>query len=359
MTGGDATSQSGNTTPRIDPLSPFYLGSGDLPNLKLSTVLLNTYNYDDWSRSMRMTLKSRRKFGFCDRTVEKPTDNFLLGQWEVIHCTIVSWLRATIDPSVLESVPYVEDAAAMWGDLAERFAVVDGTSIHTLKSDLSDCRQKKGMSVTEYYGKLKSIWDAISIHEPPFACKCGKCTCDIATKAIKRLDNERLHQFFMGLDRSLYGPIRNQQFQLVPLPSLNRGYHVVLQAERLLLSDSPSPDVNEVSAFAVSGPSRTPADWKALREREKSERRKIFCTHCQVNGHDIKSCFIRLNKFPDWWGSRPRTLAELRSRKGMSPVRVQPIARWLGFWGRLSRRRRGSCQCPSISILGPVIGTVP
>ncbi|XP_074266103.1 uncharacterized protein LOC141588566 [Silene latifolia] len=204
MTNGEDASQSGtlshisqpgNSTPRIDPLSPFFLGSGDLPNFKLSNVLLNNYNYDDWSRSMRMALKSRRKFGFCDGTVKKPTDAFLLGQWEVVHCTIVFWLRATIDPSVLESVPYVEDATAMWGDLAERFVVVDGTSIHSLKSALGECRQKKGMSVTEYYGKLKSLWDAITIHEPPFACECGKCTCDIDAKAIKRLDNERLHHF--------------------------------------------------------------------------------------------------------------------------------------------------------------------
>ncbi|XP_074302984.1 uncharacterized protein LOC141637318 [Silene latifolia] len=263
---------------------------------------------------MRMSLKSRRKFGFCDGTVKKPTDEFLLGQWEVVHCTIVSWLRATIDPSVLESVPYVEDASVMWNDLAERFAVVDGTSIHNLKTELGECRQKKGMSVTQDYGKLKSLWDAISVHEPPFACECGKCTCEISAKAIKRLDNERLHQFFMGLDRSLYGPLRNQQFQLDPLPSLNRGYHAALQAERLLQDDAPA-DVTDVVAFAVPGVSRTPAEWKALREKEKAERRKLFCSHCDIYGHDLNSCFIKSGNFPDWWGSRPRTLAELRRGK--------------------------------------------
>ncbi|XP_074284145.1 uncharacterized protein LOC141608700 [Silene latifolia] len=228
-----------------------------------------------------MALKSRRKFGFCDGSIKKPTDDFLLGQWEVVHCTIVSWFRATIDTTVLESVPYVEDATAMWSDLEERFAVVDGTSIHSLKTELGECRQKKGMSVTEYYGKLKSLWDALSIHEPPFACECGKCTCDIAGKAVKRLDNERLHQFFMGLDRSLYGTLRNQQFQLVPLPSLNRGYHATLQAERLLL-DETSPDVSDIVAYATPGSSsRTPDELKKVREKEKAECRKLYCSHCE------------------------------------------------------------------------------
>ncbi|XP_074298861.1 uncharacterized protein LOC141629822 [Silene latifolia] len=311
MSGGGTINTDDNSVQKIDPLSPYYLGSGDLPSVKLSTVLLNNLNYDDWSCSMRMALKSRRKFGFCDGTVKKPTDAFYLGQWEVVHCTVVSWLRATIDSSVLESIPYVEDASVMWSDLAERFAVVDGTSVHNLKTELSECRQTKGMSVTQYYGKLKSLWDALSHHEPPFACQCGKCTCDISAQATKRLDNERLHQFFMGLDRSLYGCLRNQQFQLVPLPTLNRGYHAALQAERLLQDEIPA-DATNVVAFAVSGPSRTSAEWKELRDNEKAERRKLYCPHCEIYGHDIKSCFIKSGKFPDWWGSRPRTLAELR-----------------------------------------------
>ncbi|XP_074303020.1 uncharacterized protein LOC141637440 [Silene latifolia] len=187
-----------------------------------------------------MSLKSHRKFGFCDGSIPhpKPTDKFMLEQWEVVHCTIVQWLRNTIDPSVLESVPYVEDVAILWKDLEERFAVVDGTSIHSLKTELAECKQLKGMSVTSYYGKIKSLWDALAIYEPPFACKCGRCTCDIASQAVKRLDNERLHQFFMGLDSTLYGNLRNQQFQLDPLPTLNRGYHAALQAERLLLGSA-------------------------------------------------------------------------------------------------------------------------
>ncbi|XP_074278529.1 uncharacterized protein LOC141602114 [Silene latifolia] len=251
-----------SSTPKIDPLSPYFLGSGDIPGIKISQVQLTNLNYDDWSRSMRMSLKSRRKFGFCDGSIKKPTDAFLLGQWEVVNCTIVQWLRNTIAPSILESVPYVEDAAAVWADLEEQFAVVDGTAIHNLKTDLGNCKQTKGMSVTQYYGKLKSLWDAILVHEPLFTCECGKCTCNIASKAITRLDNERLHQFFMGLDNTLYGNLRNQQFQLTPLPTVNRAYHAALQAERLL-APAVTPETPDIMAFAMPGAARPPIDWKA------------------------------------------------------------------------------------------------
>ncbi|XP_074315656.1 uncharacterized protein LOC141651862 [Silene latifolia] len=200
-------------------------------------------------------------------------------------------------------------------DLQERFAMVDGTSIHSLKTELGNCKQTKVMSVTAYYGKLKSLWDALAVHEPPFACKCGRCLCEIAPQAIKRLDNERLHQFFIGLDSTLYGTLRNQQFQLDPLPTLNRGNHAAVQVERLLGPASVQPNTPDIVAFAAPGVLRTPTDWKAIHEKEKLERRKLFRTHCTVHSHDITSCFIKQNKFPDWWGSRPRTLAELHSGK--------------------------------------------
>ncbi|XP_074265490.1 uncharacterized protein LOC141587925 [Silene latifolia] len=108
----------------------------------------------------------------------------------------------------MSSVPYVEDAMTLWKELEERFAVVDGMSIHSLKTELRNCKQLKGAS-------------------------------------------------------------------------------------------------------------RTPAEWKALREAKKNERRKLFCTHCIVNGYEISACFIKQNKFPNWWGSRSRTLAELYRKRGV------------------------------------------
>ncbi|XP_074306524.1 uncharacterized protein LOC141641774 [Silene latifolia] len=280
-------------TPKIDSTSPYYIGSNGVPEAKISNVVLRRDNYDDWRNSMRMSLKSRRKFGFIDGSIKKPTDPFYLENWEVVHCTLVQWIRNTIDPSLHDTISYVEDASVLWNDLAEQFSVVDGTVIHNLKTQLHNCVQTKGMDVTTYYGKLKVIWDSLVVHEPPFACHCGGCKCNIGPDATKRLDNERLHQFFMGLDSSLYGNIRSQQLQLDPLPSLARAYHAVLQEERLRAPSQTVVDAGDVAAFA------TP-------------RQPLFCQFCDTRGHEPSACYIKLNRFPDWWGDRPRTLADLR-----------------------------------------------
>ncbi|XP_074266818.1 uncharacterized protein LOC141590106 [Silene latifolia] len=239
--------------PKIDPLSPFSLANQEGPGQSITHVKLRSDNYDEWSRSMRRSLKSRRKFGFCDGSIKKPTDDFMLGQWEVVHCTVVQWILNSIDPSILDSVSDPEDARVLWLELADQYAVVDGAKIHNLKTQLHECRQTKGMSVTTYYGNLKTLWDALVAQEPPFSCNTAGCDCGVTKAALARQDTERLHQFLMGLDKSLYGPIRNHQLALDPLPSLSRVYHAVLQEERLLAAPIATPEVSDVMAFSVRG----------------------------------------------------------------------------------------------------------
>ncbi|XP_074306643.1 uncharacterized protein LOC141641898 [Silene latifolia] len=207
-----------------------------------------------------------------------------------------------IDSSLLPVIPYGEDAAALWAELKDRFSVVDGALIHSIKTQLKNCIQTKGMDVTTYFGKLQSLWDALLIHEPIFACKCGACKCDIGKDAAQRLDNERLHQFFMGLDNTLYGNIRSQQLQLDPLPSLSRAYHVVLQEERL------------------------------RREKERGERhQKLICSHCELRGHDVAGCFFKSQRFPEWWGDRPRTIAEYKQYRAARRSGSAPAGSGRGF----------------------------
>ncbi|XP_074266613.1 uncharacterized protein LOC141589892 [Silene latifolia] len=184
------------------------------------------------------------------------------------------------------------------------------------------------MSVTTYFGNLKILWDALAAHEPPFACKCGGCKCGIAKDALAHQDSERLHKFLMGLDSSIYANLRSNQLALDPLPSLNRVYHIVLQEERLRVGPSVVAEPTDVMAFSVRRePSSSTPHWRALREAERQERRKLQCAHCNAFRHKVQDCFIKSQKFPDWWGDRPRTLDEMRTKSRMgSSSRTQARA---------------------------------
>ncbi|KAK9678211.1 hypothetical protein RND81_11G196400 [Saponaria officinalis] len=252
-----------NEPSTVDPMSPYYLGGQDGPGAIITHVKLRSDNYEEWSRSLRMSLKSRRKFGFCDGTITKPTDKSALENWEVVNCTIVQWIMNTIDPTLKDNISYFEEAQPLWNDLKDRFAVVDGSKIHSLKTQIANCKQTKG-------------WRA----PPPVS---------------------------HGLDDSLYGTVRSQQLLLDPLPTLNRAYHVVLQEERLRGVVSTHEDPSNFMAFAVKSEHRlkSKSEWRDTREREKQEKLKLYCTHCNTRGHDVRNCFI-LNGYPEWWGDRPR-----------------------------------------------------
>ncbi|XP_074301437.1 uncharacterized protein LOC141632825 [Silene latifolia] len=256
---------------------------------------------------------------FCDGSIAKPTDDIMLSQWEVVHCTVVQWIMNSIDPSLRDSVSDTEDARLLWTELEDRYAVVDGARRHALKTQLHECRQAKGMSVTTYYGNLKALWDALATHEPPFSCTTSGCTCGVTKNALAPQDSERLHQFLMGLDKSLYGPIRNHQLALDPLPTLNRVYHAVLQEERLLVGATAIPESSDVMALAVrpasSASTSSVPDSRILRDAERQERRKLTCSHCKASGHEVNDCFIKIQNFPGWWGSRPCTLEEMQSKQ--------------------------------------------
>ncbi|XP_074306310.1 uncharacterized protein LOC141641553 [Silene latifolia] len=225
----------------------------------------------------------------------------------------------SIDSSIKGSISYFEDARLLLDDLAERFSTVDGSKIHSLKSQLHDCSQSPGMTVTSYFGQLKALWDALACHEPPFACTCGRCSCDISKSALARQDSERLHKFLMGLDRAHYGNLRSQLLSIDPLPSINRAFQLALQEERLFssgtgVSKTESHDAIFVVRDAPSAASSSSTDWRVLRDKERQERKKLVCSHCTGSGHEVVSCFIKSGKFPDWWGDRPRTVEEVCAR---------------------------------------------
>lgn len=95
---------------KIDTTSPYYLGSGDNPGNTITHIQLRGDNYDEWARSIRLSLRARRKFGFVDGTITKPKDANKLEDWITVQSMIVSWIMRSIESTVASSISYYEDA---------------------------------------------------------------------------------------------------------------------------------------------------------------------------------------------------------------------------------------------------------
>ncbi|XP_074298033.1 uncharacterized protein LOC141628838 [Silene latifolia] len=115
----------------------------------------------------------------------------------------------------------------VWKELRERYAGGNAPRVHQLKSELCECKQKKDQSVVQYYTNLITIWDELASYS-----KVPPCTCGTASEILKEREEEKVHQFLMGLDTSLYGDIRSNLLMDDEITSLSRAYALVLREER-------------------------------------------------------------------------------------------------------------------------------
>jgi len=58
------------------------------------------------------------------------------------------------------------------------------------------------LSVADYFANLKALWDELCNYQV-----IGKCTCGAGRDISKHLEDEKIHQFLMGLDSDLYGTV--------------------------------------------------------------------------------------------------------------------------------------------------------
>ncbi|XP_074297286.1 uncharacterized protein LOC141627989 [Silene latifolia] len=264
---GDAVISTANPPPHPNPtMSPFHLGNQDNPGNTITHVQLHGENYDEWARSIRLAVKARRKFGFVDGTIAKPTEN--LDDWSTIHSMIVSWIMNTVEPSLRTTISYYEDAALLCKDLKDRFCVVNG------------------------------IRDYIANHEQLRSCDCGNCTCNLGPKFGAFKENKRLHKFLSGLDNSYYATLRSNLLNTSVLPSVNHAYQAAIQ-EKMIRTNGASTTAEDTEVLAFQVQSDFKPKGKSVDNSDK------YCTHCTRNGHDESMCFL-IHGYPDWWGDRPR-----------------------------------------------------
>ena len=281
---GDKSSDQGKRV-----FSPYDLNSNDNPGNIITQVQLRGENYEEWARAMRTSLRARRKWGFVEGTVGQPKKGTTeLEDWWTVQSMLVSWILNTIEPSLRSTISYVENAKDLWNDIRERFSIANGPRIHQLKTELADCKQG-GMTIVAYYSKLKTLWDELANYEQIQVCTCGGCTCNISTKLEKRREEEKVHQFLMGLDDAIYGTVRSSLLTYDPLPSLNRVYSTIIQEERVRTITRAKEERGEIVGFMAQAKGRG---------RGEAKDKSHICTNCNRAGHDANNCFLPVDRIP-------------------------------------------------------------
>ncbi|KAF7823637.1 retroelement pol polyprotein-like [Senna tora] len=232
------------------------LTNADQPGVALVTSPLIGSNYIAWSIAFRTALEAKRKIGFINGTLPKPTDSTEYEIWKPID------------------------------SMREMVTTEQGTD-----------------TIIKYWNRLHRWWDEWARLSPSPRCHCGKCTCEVNKRLEEKESSSRLMQFLMGLNQS-FDALRGQILNLDPMPAVNRAYNMAIQLER-------QREVNLTYGGSIAGTSTQEGSEMVMamkgtrnegyRRREtKEEKYSKYCEHCHMNGHLKEACF-KLQGYPEWY----------------------------------------------------------
>ncbi|XP_074341951.1 uncharacterized protein LOC141679348 [Apium graveolens] len=273
-----------------DMLNPLFLHPSDNANSIQVEKLQGSSDYRSWSRSMEINLASKRKLGFVNGTVTKPTDdNTKAEMWEACNNMVIALITGNVSPTVRQSIMFMTNAFEMWKNLEKRFMLTNGSRKYKLCKDLYEVRQHTA-SVNEYYTTMKILWEELDSMNllPPILCLTDEIKTFLSKVELQK-EEARLFQFLNGLNEA-YGPQRSQLLMITPLPTVEQVVAVIQQeeAQRSLLS-AITPDVELSALYSKSPQSPSP----------QYVNKPVTCTACNVKGHTREKCWTVIG-FPKW-----------------------------------------------------------
>ncbi|KAG7551787.1 Reverse transcriptase RNA-dependent DNA polymerase [Arabidopsis thaliana x Arabidopsis arenosa] len=313
-------------------ITPYSLFSGDNPGSMISSVQLTGENYAEWATEMLNALKAKRKLGFIDGSIKKPTAaGSEMESWTTVNSMVIGWLRTSIIPRVRSTVSFMSDAAELWESLKKRFSVGNKVRTHQIVCQLAACRQD-GQSVIEYYGRLVVLWDELYSYRP-----LPVCTCGASDTFAKEREDEKVHHFVMGLDESRFGNVICAIVDAGPMPDLAQAYAKVIREEQRLAASKKKEQQQEAIGFVARREESSPvaSDVSGFATRfspsggRGSGRAALVCSNCGRTGHEKEFCW-QIVGYPEWWTDRNKSGGGRGSNRGRG-TSSGPSGRGRGF----------------------------
>ncbi|XP_020221466.1 uncharacterized protein LOC109804103 [Cajanus cajan] len=225
---------SGEADPSLNVHSFLYLHPNENPAMALVSPSLDSTNYHSWSRSMLTALSAKNKLEFIDGSVPQPLpSDRSYGAWKRCNNMVVSWLVHSVSSSIRQSILWMDQAEVIWRDLKSRYSQGDLFRISDLQFEASSIKQGD-LSVTDFFTKLRIIWDELENFRPDPICTCTiKCTCKVSSIIAHRKLEDQAMQFLRGLNDP-YANVRSHVLLMDPLPPLTNFFPYVAQHEHQL-----------------------------------------------------------------------------------------------------------------------------
>ncbi|XP_021852608.2 uncharacterized protein [Spinacia oleracea] len=221
--------------PSQNPNSAYYLSNSDLNTTKLVNIEFEGEgkSFSDWRRSMMIALSARNKLCFVDGSLNQLAANSTnYRMWIRCNDLVISWILASLEPSVARSVLCLKTARAIWLDLEERYYCREsGPQLFYVQQQLGELTQGDDEEVASFFTKIKLLWDQLDGLEPLPFCVCIGCSCTLTQKLLKTQQNQILFQFLMKLNQK-HEHTKSTILMMNPSPTISKAYGLLLQEEQ-------------------------------------------------------------------------------------------------------------------------------
>ncbi|XP_019184520.1 PREDICTED: uncharacterized protein LOC109179481 [Ipomoea nil] len=289
---------------------PMYLHITENPNLVLVSPLLSEVNYASWSRSMKIALEVKNKYGFVDGSIASPGESDpKYAIWKRCNNIVCSWIFKSINPTIAEGVLYFEIAADIWSVLKKRYSQVDAHRITELQNEIYRCSQGN-LSINEYFTKSNALWVQMNAMRPIPKCEClPRCSCTLMSKIQKEKEEDQIIRFLERLNDE-YENVKSGILVMDPIPTMEKVLNMSLKMERKLKGSVSSRNLELVQANTVQNAQGDFAEEQAVVAASTSYNKKKFnnnsgknvpkCTFCGMLGHTVEKCYKK-HGFPPGW----------------------------------------------------------
>ncbi|XP_033146256.1 uncharacterized protein LOC117133652 [Brassica rapa] len=273
--------------------NPLYVHNADHAGISLvSEKLTGLGNFNSWRRSMLLALGARNKAVFVTGLypdLDESHPDF--GSWSRCNNIVCTWIVNAVDKSIAKSIMYLDTARQMWQDIHDQFKQSDGPRTAEIKQQIY-AETQGSQSVSEYYTRLKQLWEELKNHEDPYTCCCGHLDCASHKQLATKDEQDRVLKFLMGLNDS-FTATRGQILMMEPKPLLAKVFNIVSQEERQRSMKSTSGVAFQASQM-TSSPDSVVAAYAGGYNKQ---RPRPICSHCGLAGHTVNRCY-KLHGYP-------------------------------------------------------------
>ncbi|PRQ36655.1 putative transcription factor interactor and regulator CCHC(Zn) family [Rosa chinensis] len=273
------------------------------PNQRLSSVLLNEFNYLSWARAVTLALGGRSKLGYVNGVIQKPkADSPTFDSWLCKDQLVMSWLINSMESRIAEIFSFSESSMHLWNHVKEMYGNQNNAArVFQLKRDIADLQQE-GKPFVQHLGSLTSMWNELDVYRPH--------TIE-ASVLLKRAEEDKIFQLLASLS-SEYEDLRSHILMNTELPSFNIVCATIQREEvrRKVMNMETKTSASETRAYASN-------HRQAKAKVYKGKRLDLKCSYCEGVGHVRERCWVL---YPE---HKPKFLNEGKSsQKSWNPPKA-------------------------------------